>query len=323
MKKRWNLFAKIAVGLVLFQLLADGLHAIYIARSAAAWEASVEREPNGVLKGCDAYLLPAVELTEEEANSTTARTVLLMVHGINASPRHYDNLAPALAKQGYACRVMRLPRFAEPLDSYRQTTSREWVAAVDDELFSLRKKYDRVGVVAHSLGGATVIETLLDHPEAADFAVLLAPALAVSDSRSPILSTRSWHEISQKLLLFTNTVQSPYPLDCRDPNKSDHPGRTPFTPAVVIDQLFELMDRNEPRSAEWKTPVTMILSSTDPVVSTPTARGYFESMGIKDKKLIMLERSGHAIPLDQEWRTVVEAIAMRARRQSQTTENGS
>lgn len=317
MKKRWKLFAKIAVGMVLFQLLADGLHAIYVARSAATWEATVEREPNGVLKGCEAYLLPAAKTTDEDESTTTA---LLMVHGINASPRHYDNLAPALAERGYTCRVMRLPRFAEPLDSYRQTTSPDWVEAVHQELLALRKDHDRVGVVAHSLGGATTIGTLLDHPEAADFAVLLAPAVAVSDSRSPILSTRSWHEISQDLLLFTNTVKSPYPLDCRDENKSDHPGRSPFTPAVVIDQLFQLMDRNAPRAAEWTVPLTMILSSTDPVVSTPAAKAYFEAMGVEDKKLIVLDWSGHAIPLDQEWKTVVEAIVMRDKQPEESSQ---
>lgn len=320
MKKRWKLFAKIAVGIVLFQLLADGLHAIYVARSAAAWEASVEREPNGALKDCDAYLLPAKKVTKQENEPPSPSTALLMVHGINASPRHYDNLAPALAERGYTCRVMRLPRFVEPLDSYRQTTSVEWVSAVHEELLALRKDFDRVGIVGHSLGGATTIGTLLDHPGSADFAVLLAPAVAVSNSRSPLLSTRSWHEIAQSVLLFSDTVQSPYPLDCRDENKTEHPGRTPFTPAVVVDQLFELMDRNEPRAAEWKVPVTMILSSTDPVVSTPAAKAYFESIGIEDKELLVLDWSGHAIPLDQEWETVVGAIAMRAQKQEEPSQ---
>lgn len=310
MKKRWKLFAKILVAVVVFQLLADGIYAWYVSASVAKWEKSVERE-NGVLKGCDAYLLPAK--VNEPAEGT--RTVLLLVHGINASPRHYDLLAPALAEQGFTCRAMRLPGFVEPLSEYHKTTAAAWLEAVHQELIALQVDYDRVGIVAHSLGGATAIGVLLDHPEDADFAVLLAPAVAVSNSRSPVFSTRTWHEISQRLFWFTDTMQSPYPLNCQMPSKTDHPGRTPFTPAVVVDELFQLMDRNGPRAAEWQVPVTMILSSADPVVNTPVAKAYFEAMPVDDKSLVLLENSGHAIPLDQEWELVVEAIVRQAAKQ--------
>ncbi|QDT70805.1 Thermostable monoacylglycerol lipase [Planctomycetes bacterium MalM25] len=307
MNKRWKWVVVALAGLVAVQLLIDGLHAAYVAVSLRSWEASVERDADGVLAGCGAYSLPAGGDREPSGG-----VAVLLVHGINASPRHYDLVAPALAERGVACRVMRLPGFAEPLPAYAQTTSDRWVAEVTAELAALRKKHERVGLVAHSLGGAVAIQTLIDQPEAADFAVLLAPAVAVSSSRSPVGTTRFWHDFGRTVFVFTGTLRSPYPMDCRDPQRSDHPGRTPFTPIAVVEELFRLMDRNRPEAERFVTPVSLFVSTTDPVVDTPSAEAYFGEIGSEDKRLIELEQSGHAIPLDQEWQSVVDEIAARS-----------
>ena len=214
---------------------------------------------------------------------------------------------------------MRLPGFAESLSEYRKTTYPEWIAAVHHELEEMRKSHDRVGIVGHSLGGATTIGALLDKPELADFCVLLAPVLKVSDSRSPVLSTRSWHEISQRTLFFVDTVSSPYGMDCKDETKQSHPGQTLFTPTVVINQLFDLMDANFPRAAEWKVPVTMVVSSSDVVISTPAAKQYFSELGVEDKKLVELTNTGHELPIDLQWKEVVELIVERSSSERTTT----
>lgn len=298
------------VGLALFalvgvHLLGDAFYAAYVAASIDAYEASVERDPSGVLAGCDAYDLPP-------SGDAPAGVALLLVHGLNASPRHYDLLAPALAERGHHCRVMRLPGFAEPVHRYRESRADDWLAAVAEELAALRNQHERVGLVAHSLGGATAIGVLLDDPDAADFAVLLAPAVAVSCARSPLLSARGWHEVSDRTLLFTRVLKSPYEMDCRAPGRTDHVGRGKFTPKSIVGSLFELIDSNGPRAASFVTPFTMILSSDDPIVDTPAAQRYYAAAGTTDKELIVLERSGHALLLDQEWETVVEAIDRRA-----------
>ena len=305
MKKRWKWIAFALLGVVAAQLLIDGIHATYVAISLNGWESSIERDENGVLAGCDAYSLPA-------AGEPPVDAAVLLVHGINASPRHYDLIAPALAERGVACRVTRLPGFAEPLPVYGKTTADRWVATVADELAALRAKHERVGLVAHSLGGAVAIRTLIDDPAAADFAVLLAPAVAVSNSRSPIGTTRFWHDFGRTVFVVTGTLRSPYPMDCRDPERPDHPGRTPFTPIAVVEELFRLMDRNRPQAKRITTPLTLFVSTTDPVIDTPAVEAYFGELGAADKRLVRLERSGHAIPLDLEWRSVVEEIATRA-----------
>lgn len=305
-RRRWNRWWCVLLLVPAF-VLADALHSAYVAAALNAWADDAELAENGVIAGCEAYDLPATE-------DGVADTAILLVHGFNASPRHYDFIAPALAESGYDCHVMRLPGFAEPFALHGDHDSSDWTAAVAAELDALKSEHPRVGVVGHSLGGAVTIGALLKYPKAADFAVLLAPAIAVSDSRAPLLSTRSWHEVSQRLFLFTNVLRTPFPMDCHVEGRTDHPGRMPFSSPKIADALFTLMDDNLQRADELRISLTMIVCQDDPIVDTPAAERYFESIPAEDKQIIVLTNSGHEVPLDQEWKDVAALIAERAER---------
>ena len=301
MKKRRRKFAKIAIGVVIVWLLGDFIYSRVVAYKVAKWEATIERDAAGVWQGCGEYTLPASE-------DVAARGALLLVHGINASPRHYDKMAPALAKLGYTCRVMRLPGFAQPVDTYAKSRRVDWITSVREELAQLRVEHDRVGVVAHSLGAAVVVGQLLDDPESADFAALLAPGMAVANDRSPLLSTRAWHRFGNATLLSTTILQSPFGIDCHDPAHPDYPGRTPFTPRVIVDELFELMDDDWRRIKQFDTPLLMVLSDQDIVIDWQAAERYFREVPVDQKQLLFLKDSGHAIPIDFGWQETVAAI---------------
>jgi len=192
-------------GLAGVWVLGDLVYSSIVAYHVKNWEASIERDDEGVQRGCREYTIGSGE------------TAVLLIHGINDSPRCYYKMAPSLAEEGLTCRVMRLPGFAEPIHRYSQATKEQWVAAVEREIQSLRQHSRRVAIVAHSLGGAVTIAYLLDHPEAVDAVVLLAPAVDVSNRRSPLLSAQTWHEIGRCSLLFTKVTSSPFTNDCHDP----------------------------------------------------------------------------------------------------------
>ena len=303
--RRWRRWGLALLAFVTLHLLVDGLHAVYVAAAIDAWKDTIEIDAAGVLAGCDAYDFPP-------AGEGEAGGAVLFVHGFNASPRHWDLVAPAVGELGVQCRVMRLPGFVEPGALRKDHEASDWVAAVSTELATLRAKHDRVGVVGHSLGGAVTTRVLIDDPDAADYAVLVAPAVAVSNARAPVLSTRAWHEISQRTLVFTKVLKSPFPMDCRTPGRTDWPGRMPFTSTEVVDELFGLLDRNAPDAERFTTPVTVLLSATDRVVDTEAAAAYYERLGSPDKQKIVFDQSGHAVPLDSEWDRVVEAVTARA-----------
>lgn len=300
--KRWAVRGVLGLGgFVLLWLIGDMMHAAYIACAIDAWKDSVEQTDQGVIAGCEAFDLPPADGAEPLG-------AVLLVHGFNASPRHWELVAPELAESGLHVRAMRLPRFAEPFSLSSDRDPDEWVEAVAGELAALRDKHERVGVVGHSLGGAVTIRALIDDPDAADWAVLVAPAVAVSSARSPVLSTRTWHEVSQRVLLSTNVVKSPFPMDCRVEGRTDWPGRMPFSSAQIVDALFELLDRNAPDAEQFTTPVTMLVAKEDRIVDTPAATAYFERLGSSDKNLVVLDDSGHEVPLDKQRGKLVEVI---------------
>ncbi|MBW3599171.1 MAG: lysophospholipase [Planctomycetes bacterium] len=290
-----------AAGFVAVWMLGDFLYSRIIDWRMARWEATIKRGPEGVRIGCEAFTVGQGEVA------------LLMVHGINDSPAMYRKMAPLLADQGFTCRAMRLPGFAMPIDDYAAATHEQWIDAIQHEASRLRQTHERVCIVAHSLGGAATIAYLLDHPEGADRCVLIAPGVAVSDDRSPVMSARAWHTIGNWALLFTRVTETPFANDARDPAEQDYASRTKFCPRAVFDELFELMDKNRARADQFRTPLLMVLSKDDRVIDWQAAKWFFDEASSAEKKLLYVKNAGHAIPVDYGWREVADEIAEFAR----------
>jgi carboxylesterase len=292
--RRWVLLGLLlAVGLV---GLGDVIYSRVVASRLACWEATVARDPDGVRVGC------------REHTVGSGAPALLLVHGFGDSPAVYDQLAPALAAAGFTCRVMRLPGFAMPMADYAATSLAAWRGAFAAELQALRAGHEHIWVVGHSLGGAIAIDHLLEHPEAADGVVLLAPLLGVSGERSPVLSPRAWYEVSRYLLHATTVTETPYAIDATDPAALAYPYRDRFVPRAVYDSLFALTDHLEGQASRFRTPVLLVLARRDEVVDNVVAEAFLEEAAAPRRKLVVLEESGHAIPLDGERDRVVQAI---------------
>ena len=286
-----------AAGFVAVWLAGDFLYSRIIAWRMARWESTVERRPGGVRAGCEAFTIGRGE------------TALLLVHGINDSPAIWKKMAPRLAAQGFTCRAMRLPGFAEPIDEYAQTRHEDWVREIAREVRTLRQSHARVCIVAHSLGGAATIAYLLDHPQGADRCVLIAPCAAVSDARSPMLSVREWHTLGDATLFFTRVTETPFPNDAHDPAERNYASRTKYAPREVFRELFELIDANRPRAKEFRTPLLMVLSKDDQVVDWRAASEFYKATSSEEKRMMYMADAGHAIPVDYGWQRVADEIA--------------
>lgn len=296
-RSRFKIALLAAVGLVGVWLVGDLLYSRIVAWRMAKWEASIERHPNGLRVGCESFTLGQGE------------TALLLVHGINDSPAMYRKMATRLAAQGFTCRAMRLPGFAMTIEQYAATTHEQWLDAIRREVDALRHTHDRVCLVAHSLGGAAAIGYLLDHPAGVEKCVLIAPGIAVSNRRSPILSARTWHTIGSRTLIFTRVTETPFPNDAHNPAEQNLASRTRFCPRSVFDEFFRLIDRNRGRAREFHTPMLMVLSKDDQVVDWEAAHGFYDSAASPEKKLLFMDNAGHAIPVDYGWEKVADEIA--------------
>ncbi|MEZ6096939.1 MAG: alpha/beta fold hydrolase [Pirellulaceae bacterium] len=293
-KRKWlrRLF-RLFVALFAVLILADFGYSRYVNWAVARFESQVERTDAGVAAGCEAYTIG------------TGDTAILFIHGINESAYTWRKMAPRFESLGYTCRVMRLPGFAETNEMYGSHTADDWVKVTLEELESLNQKHDRVFVVAHSLGGAVAIQAILQQPAATDGLILLAPAVQVSNTRSPILSTRSWHELG-KWLWFTDTLYSPFGVDVNDPAERSDPNRTPFTPMNVVDGTFDLIDRNTDRADEIVQPVLLVVSHSDAVIESDAAVGFFANRELAKTEVFWNDKATHGLPYDFGWEEVVD-----------------
>ena len=291
----------ISILLVIF-LVGDFAYSRYVARKLDRWEKTVERDENGVMNGCQAYSLSPPQPSE---------VVVLLVHGINDTPYCWRKLAPELGKTVHI-RAMRMPGFGESLPVCAEKRAEDWIAAVKTEVQTLREKHKQVYVVAHSLGGAVTIQTLLREGEAQeeflDGIVLLAPAIEVSNRRSPILPTRFWHRFGG-LLVFTKTTYNPFGNDTKDPSEQEAPNRVRFCSRTTVDETFKLIDENRGRESEIRLPVLLVLSDQDNVNDHEASAVWFKKISSDRKETHWQNSSGHALQYDLGWDTVARKIS--------------
>ncbi len=303
----WGLTRVLPV-LILIWIAGDLIYSRVVLSHLDQWEQTIPRDADGVQQGHREYTLG------------DGSTALLLVHGINFSPYVYKNLAPPLAERGYTCRVMRLPGFAMPVRQYSQHRYPEWVEAVAVEVAALKAKHPHVIIVAHSLGGAVTIRALLERHLDVDGVVLMAPAIEVSNARSPLgLSTRFWHEFARRTLFFTQIVQSPFTYDINDPQARQEIPQQPFMPRSIADETFKLIDANRGRASELDYPLLMILARHDKIIDTAAAQSFFDAWGCSDKQLVFQAKSAHMIPLDFGWQELPGRIADFVERQAKNS----
>jgi esterase/lipase len=289
------LFLLLAVVIPVIWLGGDLVYALLMQRRYARWEAGIVRDPDGVRQGCREYSVGHGD------------TAVLLIHGFADAPTVYQRMAPALAEQGLTCRVMRLPHFAMPMDDYRRTDAMQWCAAVRAELDTLRQHHSRVVVVAHSLGAAVAVEALADDP-AADAVVLLAPLLAVSPRRSPLLSPHAWQRLLDHILLFTDRVSLLYAPNLRDPAALSLMKTDQVVPRSVVRELMRLIERNRDRAGTLRIPLFMALAEHDEVVDNRAAERFYQACAARTKRLRYVAGAAHVLPLDFGWQELTHDV---------------
>lgn len=298
-KRRWLRWLAV---LFAIWLIGDFAHSRYVGRQVRQWEASVPWTEDGL----------APDAVEQDWGAPDAETGFLLVHGFSDSPQLYRKMGPKLEQEGFYARAILLPGFGRDLESYANSKTEQWLEKLENEIALLRSRHSKVWIVAHSLGGALTIQHVLRSTNGTttevDGIVLIAPAIQVSDVRSPLLPTRFWHEFSKWTLPFSHTLSSPFSMDVRDEEEKDRPHRNTFSPRSIVDQTFLLADANRGQAGKLTLPCLVFLAQEDQVVDSPAIADYYEQLGSSRKKLVVLENSGHVIPIDLEWQEVTRQI---------------
>lgn len=101
-----------------------------------------------------------------ERKETGARVCVLMVHGFLGSPHHFDMLLPNVPAE-WAIRSIQLDGHGGTLRDFRHTSREKWETQVEREIADVCAAYERVVIVAHSMGcmltANAVVKLHLEH----------------------------------------------------------------------------------------------------------------------------------------------------------------
>jgi carboxylesterase len=284
----------VVVAIPALWLLGDLTYFLAVRHLYRRWDATIERDAEGVRAGCREFTLGGGE------------DAILLVHGFGDSPAIFQRMAPALAEKGFFCQALRLPQHALPMERYRTTSAALWREATRAAVADLRCRCRRVFLLAHSLGAAVAVEAVSEPAWAVDGLALLAPLFDVSNARSPVLPVRAWYRLLDNLLPFTDYVKMIHPPDLWDQAAASFLREDKFVPRIVIRELFGLMARNRARAKTFSVPLLMVLARHDLVVDNAAAERFFHDCASRPKRLLVVEGAGHMLPIDFGWEKLVD-----------------
>ena len=123
-----------------------------------------------------------------------AKAAVLFIHGINATPRFFDEYLSALPAD-ISVHSLLLPGHGGTVKDFGSHGAKEWEAHVRTALEELRAAHERVYIMAHSLGTLLAIrETVRDDRQIAGMLLLCVPLRIWSQ---PTAWLRNLHRVMQ------------------------------------------------------------------------------------------------------------------------------
>lgn len=211
----------------------------------------------------------------------------LCLHGFTGTPYEVRPLGEALAGAGFRARGPLLPGHGSTPEALARVLHTDWLGAARNEFDALAAEHERVCVVGLSMGGLLTLALCGERPVAA--AVVIGTPLRL---RFPI----------PQLIPILQHVLSSIPKsagsDIRDPvARARHPS-VPRMPLVGIHELLRLQRRVRGQLSSVKAPLLVAHGSHDKTTDPRNARRIRQGVSSARCELLMLEDSGHVVPVD-------------------------
>ncbi len=218
------------------------------------------------------------------APTTRPSIGVLFCHGFTGSPVTLNDWAHAVAQEGYAVSVPRLPGHGTSWQEMCRTEWTDWYAVVEREYRRLADTCDRVVVAGLSMGGALAVR-LAEREDPAGL-ILVNPALATAHLSYALLP------VLKHVLPAISSIGGDIALEGADEVSYDH---TPLGPAASMVQLWRDVRAH---LTDVEAPVLLFTSRVDHVVDPASARLLTSSLPGVDHRF--LDRSFHVATLDYD-----------------------
>ena len=103
----------------------------------------------------------------------TGKNAVLMIHGIAGSPDHFRDLVPVIPPEYSVCNIL-LDGHSGTVREFARSSMAKWKEQVHNTLINLLERYEKVVIVAHSMGTLFAIQAAIQYPDRIPALFLLA-----------------------------------------------------------------------------------------------------------------------------------------------------
>jgi carboxylesterase len=243
-------------------------------------------EPVGVRDEQAAAQPVVVDVAPFALGPVDAPAAALCIHGLTGTPYEVRPLGEALARAGIRAIGPALPGHNRTPQELARVSHQEWEEAVDAAFAGLRARHARAFVVGLSLGG------LLSLSLAARTTV---DGLAVVGTPLRLRGPAPWLvPVAKRFMPYARKVVG---SDIRDPQARRRHPSYPVMPLASVHELIRLQRR------------VVAHGSHDVTAHPDDARTIVARVGSRVRELLLLEDSGHVVPVDHGGPRLARAVA--------------
>jgi len=243
---------------------------------------------------------------------------VLLIHGITGTPSEMRYFSSVLNKAGYSVFCNTLPHHCLSLDELKRVTWQEIVEACVTDFKDLQSQHQQVFVSGLSMGALVGMHLAYLFPKQVAGIVALAPTLFYDGwalHKGEILMEWAWHV---PYLRNRINIRESWPYGLKDESSREAIERfykfakagefsqktllfgSPFFPLACLYQHHLFVKVVKKELAAIKSPILILHSREDDMVSIRNAQYIFDRIGSVDKTLIPLDDSYHMLPIDKQ-----------------------
>ena len=216
------------------------------------------------------------------------RVGVLVCHGFTGSPTSMRPMGEALATEGFAVEVIRLPGHGTTWQELHQTRWDDWYAEVQRGFEQLRTANDLVFVAGLSMGGSLALRLAADRPDDVAGLVLINAAVRSDNKALLALPLLKW------VVRTAPSIGNDIKMEGVDEGGYDV---TPLKPLASLVAAWRALRRDLGRV---RAPLRLFRSVEDHVVEASSGATIMASVSSADRREILLDNSYHVATLDHD-----------------------
>ena len=227
------------------------------------------------------------------------RAAALCLHGLTGTPYEVRSVAEALAAHGIRARGPALPGHGSTPEELAGVSHSDWLAAARSEVARLRVQHERVYVVGLSMGG--VVSLRLGIEGLADALAVIGTPLRLRPAPLVGLIPLVMHIHRYLPKREGSDIQHPEA-------RARHPGYEKM-PLRSVNELIKMQRRVRHELGRITAPILIAHGVFDRTARLSDAHRIAAEVSSDQRRLLVLERSGHVVPVDHDGPLLAEAIA--------------